>query len=107
MFHLTLKLKLLEKSKCKSTAFCNLYVTDSALFSSDLFSWHFSEKKKKKSRMGSKKFSGESDFPSNLNWFSDSRLQNVHINLTYADLFLSKHPLTISQVNDLFTTNDR
>ena len=46
MFHLTLKLKLLEKSKCKSTAFCNLYVTDSALFSSDLFSWHFSEKKK-------------------------------------------------------------
>ena len=41
MFHLTLKLKLLEKSKCKSTAFCNLYVTDSALFS-----WHFSEKKK-------------------------------------------------------------
>ena len=50
MFHLTLKLKLLEKSRCKSTAFCNLYVTYSDLFSSDLFIWHFSGKKKKKNR---------------------------------------------------------
>ena len=55
MFPLTLKLKLLEKSKCKSTAFCNLYVTDSALFSSDLFSWHFSGKKKKKTANGKQK----------------------------------------------------
>ena len=73
MFHLTLKLKLLEKSKCKSTAFCNLYVTDSALFSSDLFSWHFSDKK-----IGNGEAENFQAIPTSLptlNWFSDSRLQ--------------------------------
>ena len=64
----------------------------------------------KKSGMGKRKIFKRFRLPFQLSTGSptlDSDCQNVHVNLTYADLFLSKHPLTISQVNDLVTTNDR
>ena len=86
MFHLTLKLKLLEKWKCKSTAFCNLYLINSGLFSSLIYLDDILVRKNQEWAGG--KFSGESDFrlltacrASTL----DSDSQNVPINFTHAN----------------------
>ena len=107
MFHLTLKLKFLEKWKCKSTAFCNLYLINSGLFSSDLFSWHFSEKKP---GMGRWKIFRWVRLPT-PNWLSgfNSRLRLPKCSYKFypCQLISEQTRLTISQVNDLVTANDQ